>query len=772
MTTRIITLLIFVLNLNNLPLLMAKPWIKAAYYDSSGNLPASSVNSALFTHIYYGFAGIDNSTYQLSYPFSNEQDVSTFTATLKRKNPSIITLLSIGLAYRNYSTFSTMVSQPSYRKAFIRSSIKIARRYGFHGLDLAWLWPNTSFDMKNVGVLLEEWRAAVNSESRNSSEPQIILTMMTYRLPVIGNLTFPVESIERNLNWVNILTFDYHLPLKERATGNHAALYDPSGHVNTDFCVRAWLERGLPPSKLVLGLPYHGYAWTLVNPNDNSVGAPSSGPDLTMDGSIGYKMIQSVISGYGYGVASTYNATYAVNYFTIRTTWINFDDVEAIRTKISYAVTKGLLGYFVFQLANDDDWKLSRAAYGVGNDEKKKKSQIIIVLVPIVVVILLLFAPASYYIRCRTLKSRGNTEFGEVPSFELGQPITVVNEYPDQNAPNLQVFTFSEIKAATGNFCCENWIGEGGYGPVYKGKLPRGQEIAVKRLSKTSNQGLKEFKNELKLTAKLQHVNLVRLLGYCTERKEKMLIYEYMPNKSLDFYLFDQKRRLELNWEKRVHIIEGIAQGLLYLQEYSNLTIIHKDIKSSNILLDSNMKPKISDFGMARIFQKENHEANTCQIVGTYGYVPPEYVKRGVYSTKYDVYSFGVLLLQIISGKKNTCYYGSHVNLNLLEYAYEFWETGNGKEFLDPVLDDSHSTCKLLRCLQVGLLCVQESPIDRPSILQICSMLKNENDIIVSPKRPAFSVTSNDEIEKNVSKSTSQDVGSVNSASLSELLPR
>ncbi|KAJ0752142.1 putative protein kinase RLK-Pelle-DLSV family [Helianthus annuus] len=234
---------------------------------------------------------------------------------------------------------------------------------------------------------------------------------------------------------------------------------------------------------------------------------------------------------------------------------------------------------------------------------------------------------------------------------------------------NQQVISFEDIREATNSFSEENKLGEGGYGPVYKGKLSNGQEIAVKRLSHSSKQGMEEFKNEVTFATKLQHVNLIKLLGFCTEREEKMLIYEYMPNKSLDFYIFDPQRRLMLNWEKWVEIIEGIIQGLLYLQEYSRLTIVHRDLKAGNILLDANMKPKISDFGIAKSFESNEIEASTDRIVGTYGCVPPEYIKQGLYSRKYDVYSFGVLLLQIISGKKNYSVYGPHQNLNLLEYV-------------------------------------------------------------------------------------------------------
>ncbi|KAG2664573.1 hypothetical protein I3760_16G088500 [Carya illinoinensis] len=339
------------------------------------------------------------------------------------------------------------------------------------------------------------------------------------------------------------------------------------------------------------------------------------------------------------------------------------------------------------------------------------------------------------------------------------------------NVPNLQVFTLDEIEAATGKLSIENKVGEGGYGPVYKGKLPNGQEIAVKKLSKTSKQGFEEFKNEVVLTAKLQHVNLVRLLGFCTERNEQMLIYEYMPNKSLDFYLFDPSKSYILDWRRRIGIIEGITQGLLYLQEYSRMTIIHRDIKASNILLDEEMKPKISDFGMARTFMKHEHEANTGRIVGTYGYVPPEYVKKGVYSTKSDVYSFGVLLLQIISGKRNAYYYGSDESLNLLEYAYELLKEDKGMDFMDPSLDDTLLSWKLNRCMQIALLCVQETAKDRPSMLEVSSMLKNESAALTIPKKPAFS-RKTDEDQEEDRPILKQEICSDNIATISELVAR
>ncbi|XP_010273261.1 PREDICTED: G-type lectin S-receptor-like serine/threonine-protein kinase At4g03230 isoform X2 [Nelumbo nucifera] len=357
-----------------------------------------------------------------------------------------------------------------------------------------------------------------------------------------------------------------------------------------------------------------------------------------------------------------------------------------------------------------------------------RKQLIFIVVIPITAVII--FSCIVTFLCClrRIVKGKGYREniqptsafhldeSGERPSDILDSEEFIED---DKKGIGVPFFNFETIAAVTENFSDSNKLGQGGFGPVYKGQLPGGQEIAVKRLSRSSGQGLEEFKNEVLLISKLQHRNLVRLLGYSIKGDEKILLYEYMPNKSLDSFIFDQTHRLLLNWEMCFNIIMGIARGLLYLHQDSRLRVIHRDLKTSNILLDEEMNPKISDFGLARIFGGKQTEGNTSRVVGTYGYMSPEYALDGLFSIKSDVFSFGVVLLEIISGKKNTGFYQSEHTLTLLGYAWKLWKEGKMLALTDKSLCESCNAFEVTKCIHVALLCVQEEADDRPTMSNV-----------------------------------------------------
>ncbi|XWS34469.1 hypothetical protein CRYUN_Cryun21dG0041100 [Craigia yunnanensis] len=298
-------------------------------------------------------------------------------------------------------------------------------------------------------------------------------------------------------------------------------------------------------------------------------------------------------------------------------------------------------------------------------------------------------------------------------------------------------FPFGTLVAATKDFHPNHKLGEGGFGPVYRGKLDDGREIAVKKLSHSSNQGKKEFENEAKLLARVQHRNVVNLLGYCAHGVEKLLVYEYVTNESLDKLLFKSNRKEELDWKRRYEIITGIARGLLYLHEDSHNRIIHRDIKASNILLDDKWVPKIADFGMARLFPEDQTHVNT-RVAGTNGYMAPEYVMHGHLSVKADVFSFGVLVLELISGRKNSSFNLNMDAEDLLDWAYKHYKKGKGLEIMDPALAPSAPSEQVAMCIKIGLLCTQGDPQLRPDMHRIVILLSKKPSNLEEPTRPGI----------------------------------
>ncbi|XP_057520698.1 cysteine-rich receptor-like protein kinase 5 [Amaranthus tricolor] len=337
------------------------------------------------------------------------------------------------------------------------------------------------------------------------------------------------------------------------------------------------------------------------------------------------------------------------------------------------------------------------------------------------------------------------------------------NESPPPPPPVEKIVTMESLqyewetlKAATRNFSDDRKLGQGGFGIVYKGTLGNGQEIAVKRLSKGSGQGDKEFKNEAVLVAKLQHRNLVKLEGFCLTKEEKLLVYEFVPNKSLDCFLFDLEKRKQLNWTKRFDIIKGVARGMMYLHEDSPIRIIHRDLKAANVLLDSVMNPKIADFGMARIFDEQTY-CHTSRVAGTYGYMAPEYLIHGHFNVKSDVYSFGVLVFEIMSGRKISAMTNqSGVIENLLSYGWRCWKEGRSKDFIDSTLKETYSKGEITKCIHLALLCVQEDMKERPSMSTIVLMLNSNFGVgaLSMPAPPAFMYIGNNQQSTAISTNT------------------
>nr|POF06205.1 isoform 2 of probable lrr receptor-like serine/threonine-protein kinase [Quercus suber] len=328
---------------------------------------------------------------------------------------------------------------------------------------------------------------------------------------------------------------------------------------------------------------------------------------------------------------------------------------------------------------------------------------------------------------------------------------------------NIKHFSHKELRLATDNFHPSNKIGRGGFGTVYKGTLKSGIEVAVKTLSAQSKQGLREFLTEINTISNVRHPNLVELLGCCVQESNRILVYEYVENNSLDHALLGSKsRNIKLDWGKRSAICLGTARGLAFLHEELIPHIVHRDIKASNILLDKDFNPKIGDFGLAKLFPDDITHIST-RIAGTTGYLAPEYALGGQLTMKADVYSFGVLILEIISGRSSAKANWGGMEKFLLEWAWELYQEKRLLELLDPELE-GYPEEEIIRYMKVAFFCSQATASRRPLMSQVVEMLSrnirlNEKELTA----PGFFTDAGESSSKkgSITESTSYQMSSV-----------
>ncbi|EHA8589207.1 cold-responsive protein kinase 1 [Cocos nucifera] len=344
---------------------------------------------------------------------------------------------------------------------------------------------------------------------------------------------------------------------------------------------------------------------------------------------------------------------------------------------------------------------------------------------------LLLLAVAAF-LWIRRSRKPGNLERGDILGVtELRGPVD---------------YRYADLKVATKDFGKENKLGEGGFGEVYKGVLKNGKAVAVKKLTIADARRLRmDFLSEVKLISNVHHRNLVRLLGCSTKGPELLLVYEYMANSSLDKFLYGDRRGI-LNWKRRFDIIVGIARGLAYLHQEFHVCIIHRDIKSSNVLLDDNFQPKIADFGLARLLPGDHSHLST-KFAGTLGYTAPEYALHGQLSEKVDTYSYGVVVLEIISGRRSNDVNLEPVTQYLLEWlryplvgqAWKLYENEMLLELVDASLDpNEYEPEEVKRVIEIALLCTQSTIAARPTMSEVVVMLLSKGGVVQQPTRPIF----------------------------------
>ncbi|MFS7935279.1 putative chitinase [Helianthus anomalus] len=337
---------------------------RGGYWPSwaKDSFPPSRIQTAYFTHVYYAFLSPNNVTFQYNIDATTASALNSFNTALHGKNPPVKTLFSIGGGSAGVKQlFSKLASSPGSRASFIRSTIQVARNYGFDGADLDWEYPETQTDMNNFGLLLDEWRVAVNNEATSTGKPRLLLSAATRHEPEVrdnGVAKYPVASINKNLDWINAMCYDYHGPWTPDATGAPAALYDPNGGLSTSKGLQSWISAGIQRQKLVMGMPLYGWTWKLKNPSVNGIGAPAAGIGPGNEGAMLYSEVQQFNAQNN---ARVVYDTQTVSYYSYSgTSWIGYDDVNSVQRKVQYAKSLNIGGYFFWTAVGDQDWKISR----------------------------------------------------------------------------------------------------------------------------------------------------------------------------------------------------------------------------------------------------------------------------------------------------------------------------------------------------------------------------------------------------------------------------
>ncbi|KAL9254782.1 Cysteine-rich receptor-like protein [Drosera capensis] len=403
------------------------------------------------------------------------------------------------------------------------------------------------------------------------------------------------------------------------------------------------------------------------------------------------------------------------------------------------------LRYSTQKFYNHDEQTLS--------DQKSEKTGVItaVLLAAAAAFMFLVFATYLGYLRLRVFKQEQQVS-------QYTSSISKMNMKSNRKKFNLK-FKYETLEKATNFFDPSRKLGQGGAGIVFKAILPDGRIAAVKRLFFNTRHWADEFFNEVNLISGIQHRNLIKLIGCSIEGPESLLVYEYVPNKSLDHYIFGKEEGQNLNWKQRFDIIVGTAEGLAHLHGGTQTRILHRDIKSSNVLLDEDFKPKIADFGLVRCFGADKTHLST-GIAGTLGYMAPEYLLRGQLTDKADVYSYGVLVLEIVSGRKNILLLQNSVSI--LQSVWNSYRINRLCEAVDPRLSKDFSEAEAERVLQIGLLCIQALASLRPSMAQVVQMLTDESCAIPSPNQPPF-------LNTNLLESTDWKVEKTNQAGVVEI---